>query len=181
MNSSGSSVSIPQDLSSIATHLPRLPINCSTIIVKNEDFRGCVRSHIVRRSVVQVALIWLIQNNPLYSNILIDQQALDSLHVNKIPQGILFITAATPVEEEEAARETTIEANQPQNVDVNRTFSADNNLSGEVMDLPKKILSWILVKMLYQLIRTEKQIYFLNLSLPYFHLDHLGISLLQTE
>ena len=45
----------------------------------------------VRRQKIYDALTWLIQNNPLYSNVQIDHEALNTLPNNGVPSSILTV------------------------------------------------------------------------------------------
>ena len=61
VSSKGSCVSIPQDVNVVATSLPQISSEFSTIVVQNMDFRGTLRAFTVRRSLVERALRWPIQ------------------------------------------------------------------------------------------------------------------------
>ena len=85
-SSTGSSIFIPQNISPVATRLPRLPSECSILLIKNENFKGELSTFRVRRHSVEKALNWLKKNNPLYSNILIDPLVLD-IAIKRYPYG----------------------------------------------------------------------------------------------
>ena len=67
---------------------------------------------IVRRSKVQQALIWLIQNNPHYTNVTLNLASLKSLPVNGVPDDL-----------------QTVETNEPefQNTEANTNTSDDSD------------------------------------------------------
>ena len=73
---SGHVINLPQDISSFASSLPRLPSELDVIVVRKQ---GAAESHHdfrVRRSVVLHALQWLLVNNVYYHNIAINHEAL---------------------------------------------------------------------------------------------------------
>ena len=88
---SGHCINLPQNIKTLATSLPRYPKDLSMIIVKvkarNNTFKGVT----VRRQKVHDALLWLIRNNPQYSDIEIDEQALNILPNNGVPSELLSL------------------------------------------------------------------------------------------
>ena len=79
----GHVINLPQDVISFADSLPRLPSELDILVVRREqdqshhDFR-------VRRTVVQEALEWLLQNNKYYqaNHIHLNQEVLQQLPEN---------------------------------------------------------------------------------------------------
>ena len=66
---SGHVINLPQDVSSFASSLPRLPAELDVIVVRKEGAAKSHRDFHVRRSVVLAALQWLVDNNKYYRNI----------------------------------------------------------------------------------------------------------------
>ena len=73
---SGHVINLPQDVESFANSLPRLPSQLDVIVVRKEGATQSHRDFRVRRSVVQRALQWLLENNIYYRNVHIDPDAL---------------------------------------------------------------------------------------------------------
>ena len=59
----GHVVNLPQDITSFATSLPRLPSELDVIVVRKQGANQSHRDFRVRRSVVLHALQWLVANN----------------------------------------------------------------------------------------------------------------------
>ena len=73
---SGHVINLPQDITSFATSLPRLPSELDVIVVRKEGSNQSHRDFRVRKSIVLRALQWLVANNIYYRNIRIDPDAL---------------------------------------------------------------------------------------------------------
>ena len=73
---SGYVIILPQDFTTFANSLPRMPSDLDIIIVRKEGINQSHCNFHVRRSVVLHALRWLLQNNTYYHNINIDYDAL---------------------------------------------------------------------------------------------------------
>ena len=86
----------------MASSLSRVPRDTQILIFKNRDFRGNLRNFKVRKLSVERALIWLKDNNPIYCDVSIDWEILDSLPVDGVPEGVIIETCATVKEEKEA-------------------------------------------------------------------------------
>ena len=85
---SGHCINLPLNVRELASLLPRYPRELSEIIVKvSKD--NTFKNVNVRRQKVHDASLWLIQNNPHYANIQINEEALRSLPDNDIPADIL--------------------------------------------------------------------------------------------
>ena len=76
---SGHCVNLPQNVKELATSLPRYPKDLSVIIVKVKGKDNSFRDVAVRREKVHNALLWLVQNNPHYAELEINEDALNSL------------------------------------------------------------------------------------------------------
>ena len=61
----GHVINLPQDVVSFANSLPRVPSELDVLVVRN-DSEQSHRDFCVRRSVVQEALTWLLENNRYY-------------------------------------------------------------------------------------------------------------------
>jgi len=75
---SGHVVNLPQDLSSFATSLPRLPSEIDILVVRKEKDQAH-QYFSVHRRVVQQALSWLLENNRYYrtNQVRINAEALE--------------------------------------------------------------------------------------------------------
>ena len=73
---SGHVINLPQDITSFATSLLRLPTELDVIVVRKEGSNQSHRDFRVRRLIVLRALQWLLANNIYYRNIRIDPDAL---------------------------------------------------------------------------------------------------------
>ena len=81
---SGHCVNLPQNVSELATSLPRYPKDLAVIIVKVKGKDNTFKDVNVRKQKVHDALVWLIRNNPLYSEITINDYTLNLLPDNGI-------------------------------------------------------------------------------------------------
>ena len=92
---SGHVINLPQDITSFATSLPRLPSELDVIVVRKE---GANQSHLdfrVRKSIVLRALQWLLANI-YYRNIRIDPDALALLPEDGDITGLCSVTLESP-------------------------------------------------------------------------------------
>ena len=83
---SGHCINLPQNVVELAHSLPRYPEDLS-VIDKDNNFKDVT----VRRQNVSDALQWLINNNPHYKDIIVNQDSLNSLSLHGIPQEIISI------------------------------------------------------------------------------------------
>ena len=76
----GHVINLPQDVVSFAQSLPRLPQEVDVLVVR-KDNEQCHRDFRVRRSVVQDALTYLLENNKYYhaNHVHLNQEALQQL------------------------------------------------------------------------------------------------------
>ena len=73
---SGHVINLPQDVASFVNSLPRLPSELDVIVVRKEGASDSHRDFRVRKSVVLVALQWLLANNKYYRSVHINPDAL---------------------------------------------------------------------------------------------------------
>lgn len=86
----GHCINLPQNVAELAHSLPRYPKDLSVIVVKmkgKDNFKDVT----VRRQNVADALHWLINNNPHYKDIIVNQDSLNSLPLHGVPQDIISI------------------------------------------------------------------------------------------
>ena len=100
----GHVINLPQDLTTFATSLPRLPSELDVLLVRKEGVGNSHRDFRVRRSVVLRALQWLKQHNKYYHNIEISQAALSQLPTDGELTGLCTVNDTTVDEEEEQQR-----------------------------------------------------------------------------
>ena len=88
---SGHCINLPQNVTELAKYLPRYPKNIAVIIVKVKGKENTFKDVNVRKQKVHDALLWLIQHNPHYSEVTINEVALNSLPENNIPKDLLTL------------------------------------------------------------------------------------------
>lgn len=79
IGSSGHCVTFPQEVNEPAQISPRLPSEIHILKVCKQGKNDTSKNFRVRRYKVQNALMWLKENNPAYSNIIISQDRLDAI------------------------------------------------------------------------------------------------------
>ena len=82
---------LPQNVTELATSLPRYPRDLAVIIVKVKGRDNTLKDVTVRKQKVHDALIWLRNNNPHYSELIINEDALDSLPENGVPPALMTV------------------------------------------------------------------------------------------
>ena len=78
-------INFPQNVFELARSLPRFPKGLSLIILKIKGSSTDSKSLFVRREVVLSALMWLIGNNPLYSDVTVNHNSVESLPLAGVP------------------------------------------------------------------------------------------------
>lgn len=77
--SRGNSISFWNDSCDIVGRLPRPKRRCGVVQVKSRDGKDASKLFAVRPNLLREALRWLINHNPLYANVEIDEAVLQSL------------------------------------------------------------------------------------------------------
>ncbi len=88
---SGHCINLPQHVEELASVLPRYPSDLSVIVIKMKGKDNTFKDVNVRRQKVLGALVWLINNNPLYKDVKINEHALELLPVDGVPSDIMTI------------------------------------------------------------------------------------------
>ena len=88
---SGHCINLPQNITELATSLPRYPKGLAVIIVKVKGRDNTFKDVTVQKQIVHDALIWLRNNNPHYSELIIHEDALDSLPENGVPPALMTV------------------------------------------------------------------------------------------
>ena len=88
---SGHCINLPQNVTELATSLPRYPKDLAVIIVKVKGRDNTFKDVTVRKQKVHNALVWLINNNPHYSELTINEDALNSLPENGVPPDLMTV------------------------------------------------------------------------------------------
>ena len=96
----GHVINLPQDLTTFATSLPRLPKELDILIVRKEGSDCTHRDFRVRKSVVLGALLWLKHHNKYYQNVNIDYDSLNELPEDGNLSGLTGIKISRNVEED---------------------------------------------------------------------------------
>ena len=88
---SGHCINLPQNVTELATSLPRYPKDLAVIIVRIKGKDNTFKDVTVRKQKVHNALVWLRNNNPHYSELTINEDALDSLPENGVPPTLMTV------------------------------------------------------------------------------------------
>ena len=96
----GHVINLPQDFTTFATSLPRLPKELDILIVRKEGSDCTHRDFRVRKSVVLGALLWLKHHNKYYRNVNIDYDSLNELPEDGNLSGLTGIKTSRNVEED---------------------------------------------------------------------------------
>ena len=91
---SGHVINLPQNIAELAHSLPRYPKDLSVIIVKMKGEDNSFKNVAVRRQNVSNALQWLINNNPHYKDINVNQH-LNCLPENGVTRDLLSVETET--------------------------------------------------------------------------------------
>ena len=94
---SGHCINLPQNITEIASALSRYPKDISVIVVKVIGKNNTFKDVNVRRHKVDSAFVWLIQNNPHYNDVKVDNSALCSLLENGVPFDISTVDADSDI------------------------------------------------------------------------------------
>ena len=97
---SGHCINLPQQISELAEALPRYTKDIPLILVTMNGKDNNYRNTIVRREKVHNALIWLVNNNPLYKDIRISDTALDALPLNGVPNDLCCVPNWSVIKED---------------------------------------------------------------------------------
>ena len=101
----GHVINLPQDLTTFATSLPRLPKELDILNVRKEGSDCTHRDFRVRKSVVLGALLWLKHHNKYYRNVNIDYDSLNELPEDGNLSGLTRIKTSRNVEEDRSLLE----------------------------------------------------------------------------
>ena len=88
---SGHCISLPQNVTELATSLPRYPKDLAVIIVKVKGRDNTFKDVTVRKQKVHNALVWLINNNPQYFEVLVNEDALNILPEFGAPSELMTV------------------------------------------------------------------------------------------
>ena len=88
---SGHCINLPQNVTELATSLPRYPKDLAVIIVKVKGRDNTFKDVTVRKQKVHNALVWLRNNNPHYSELTINEDALDLLPEDGVPPALMTV------------------------------------------------------------------------------------------
>ena len=88
---SGHCINLAQNVTELATSLPRYPKDLAVIIVNIRGRDNTFKHVTVRKQNVHNALIWLINNNPHYSELTMNEDALNLLPENGVPSELMTV------------------------------------------------------------------------------------------
>ncbi len=90
---SGHCINLPQRVEKLASKLTRYPKDLAIIVVQMKGKNNSAKDMTVRRTVIHDVLMWLLAHNPLYKELEVDHEALNTLPENGVPHD--FITLDT--------------------------------------------------------------------------------------
>ena len=102
----GHVINLPQDITTFATSLPRLPKELDILTVRKDGSDSTHRDFRVRKSVVLKALLWLKQLNKYYRKIDIDYNALNDLPEDGNLPDLSGIKSSSVIEKESSLQDT---------------------------------------------------------------------------
>jgi len=88
---SGHCINLPQHVEELACSLPRYPKNLSVIVVRMKDKENSFKDILVRKKKVADALDWLINNNPHYKDVKLNQHSLNCLPEDGVPHELASV------------------------------------------------------------------------------------------
>ena len=88
----GHVLKLPQDIESFLQKLPARVAELPVLVVRRHGADDSHKDFTVRRHRVLEAILWLKTNNPFYKDVEVDQDAIQSLPENGIPQGLRFVS-----------------------------------------------------------------------------------------
>ena len=88
---SGHCINLPQNVTELATSLPRYPKDLAVIIVKVKGRDNTFKDVTVQKQKVHDALVWVINNNPHYAGLTINANALTLLPDNGVPPDLMTV------------------------------------------------------------------------------------------
>ena len=106
----GHVINLPQDITTFATSLPRLPKELDILTVRKDGSDSTHRDFRVRKSVVLKALLWLKQHNKYYRKIDIDYNALNDLPEDGNLPDLSGIKSSSITEKESSLQDSDEEA-----------------------------------------------------------------------
>ena len=102
----GHVINLPQDITTFATSLPRLPKELDILTVRKDGSDSKHRDFRVRKAVVLKALLWLKQHNKYYQKIDIDYNALNDLPEDGNLPNLSVIKSSRVIEKESSLQDT---------------------------------------------------------------------------
>ena len=97
----GHSINLPQKVTDLAELLPRYPKDIPLIVVTMTGKNDMTKDVTVRKEKVEQALNWLIKNNPVYQNVKVNLDSLNSLPICGVPNDIKTTETNNVLTEEE--------------------------------------------------------------------------------
>lgn len=88
---SGHCINLPQHIEELACSLPRYPEDLSVIVVRMKGKENSFKDITVRKKNVAEALDWLINNNPHYKGVKVNQHSLNCLPEHGVPHDLALV------------------------------------------------------------------------------------------
>ena len=107
----------PQDITTFATSLPRLPKELDILTVRKDGSDSTHRDFKVRKAVVLKALLWLKQHNKYNRKIEIDYNALNDLPEDGNLPDLSGIKSSSVIEKESSLQDTDEDAHDTESFD----------------------------------------------------------------
>ncbi|EDO35707.1 predicted protein [Nematostella vectensis] len=121
---------LPQAVQEPATILPRLPADVDIIRVRRKGMEDTNKEFRVRRRRVERALYWLQQNNPVYADVTIDIERIESLPLDGDLPDIRTVEFAEDVHHQDN------QGPAPQQLDAGETDMDESTFSGILLPEP---------------------------------------------
>ena len=104
---------MPQNVSELATSLPRYPKDLAAIIVKVKGKDNTFKDVNVRKQKLHDALVWLIRNNPLYSEVTMNDDTLNLLPDNGILPDLMTVETDEIVSDDDSSSDVGLPTENP--------------------------------------------------------------------
>ena len=104
---------MPQNVSELATSLPRYPKDLAAIIVKVKGKDNTFKGVNVRKQKLHDALVWLIRNNPLYSEVTMNDDTLNLLPDNGILPDLMTVETDEIVSDDDSSSDVGLPTENP--------------------------------------------------------------------
>ena len=93
----GHCINLPQDLSNLTATLPHYPKDLPGVIFKVKGKKSSTCDVTVQRQKILITLLWLMEHNPHYNDVTINEYALNCLPQNSVPHALPSLETLEPM------------------------------------------------------------------------------------